>query len=94
MTKKEPCKYGAKCYRKNPEHLKDFTHNDSIFVANDDDLDESFSEPNILETTQDKRDNLAEDAIVHPEENAQKNIIMDKVDKIDLSQIKGISFTG
>ena len=26
MTSKPLCKYGAKCYRKNPEHLEQFTH--------------------------------------------------------------------
>lgn len=92
MTKKEPCKYGAKCYRKNPDHLKDFTHDDSIYESNDDDLNESLSEPNILETTQDKRDNLAEEAIVQSDGLEQKNILLDKVDKIDLSKIKGICF--
>jgi len=25
-TTKQPCQYGARCYRKNPQHLKEFSH--------------------------------------------------------------------
>ncbi|XP_022320686.2 histone PARylation factor 1-like [Crassostrea virginica] len=26
MASKKPCKYGGKCYRKNPQHLRDYSH--------------------------------------------------------------------
>lgn len=90
MTKKEPCKFGSKCYRKNADHLKEYTHDDSLFEANDSVLDESASEPNLLETTQDKRDNLADDVktVVKNDENFKTNLI-EKIEKFDLSEIKG-----
>lgn len=89
-TVKEACKYGSKCYRKNPDHLKNFTHNDSVSEKNDLYLDdEGSSEPNILETTQDKRDDLAEDVFVNEEETLKENVL-DKIEKFDLTQIKGI----
>ena len=28
MTSKPVCKYGAACYRKNPDHLRQFAHPD------------------------------------------------------------------
>ena len=38
-TKKPVCKYGAKCYRRNPQHRKDFIHPDADI--SDDSTDES-----------------------------------------------------
>lgn len=92
MSSKEVCKYGNKCYRKNPDHLKNFSHNDSLIESNENtDYDESSSEPNILETTQDKRDNLADDVALKTVENNSKSNtnLLDKIEKIDLTQVKG-----
>ena len=26
ILKKKPCKYGSKCYRRNPQHLEEYSH--------------------------------------------------------------------
>ncbi|CAG2202581.1 unnamed protein product [Mytilus edulis] len=33
--KKPPCQYGSKCYRKNPSHLQEFSHQETFCVSDD-----------------------------------------------------------
>ncbi len=32
-TGRPPCRYGTKCYRKNPEHLEQYSHPGRVMVA-------------------------------------------------------------
>ena len=87
---KESCKFGSKCYRKNPDHLKNFAHDSSMVENNDSELDEENSpEPNILETTQDKRDSLAESVDTRIHETTPKKDILEKIEKFDLTLVNG-----
>ncbi|XP_076054925.1 tyrosyl-DNA phosphodiesterase 1-like [Oratosquilla oratoria] len=47
VNNKPPCKYGAKCYRKNPEHLKEFYHpgKDEVEPLNSEESKKEFNPP-------------------------------------------------
>jgi hypothetical protein len=67
MAAKPVCKYGAKCYRKNGDHLTNYDHKlDEIDTTNENKC------PNIIDTTPKKSDSKSKCEDKKFEENSEK----------------------
>ena len=90
QTKKKICKYGNKCYRKNEDHLKNFDHEVSAAISDENTCPESNSSNESDSKVQMKNDDLkpSESSGSDSCQTVKTTGVM--LEKYDLAEISGI----
>lgn len=77
-TKKPLCKYGDKCFRKNPHHLKNFDH-----------LLKNLNEENLNEKGEEKISEKLDLLLKKSENSIEQKENLENLEKFDLTKING-----